>query len=338
MYQSIKVFIVLFLLGLSTPGTGQSSFSFFSEANQLPEGLLKERSVVFVKDKALNWEVKAAKVHDQLRRAGVDAVAYYALSDILSGEDATRSFYNDIKDRSINQVIIADVSKQDVTLYFTAIPETGGFFKEGMQAYTITAPDITMAGNQLYKQVYSQKLERGNFLIIDQPEVFKNTHVVTARRVEAFNQDIRIDKLAVPKFTASMMGDIDPEQANAALDSIFSKYYPYEYGLVDPGMTADEMISQGYLMVLKKLHNNGESIKRMLGYNLDKNETLYISVKKGPEGEVRKYSPSDDVFKYYVQQLYTKDIYLGNEWDAGHTWQIALKTHIANLKAATLRK
>jgi hypothetical protein len=98
-------------------------------------------------------------------------------------------------------------------------------------------------------------------------------------------------------------------------------------------MSAEEMISDGYLMVLKKLENNGESLRRMLGYTLSEGETLLISIRKGEDEKVMKYRIDEHVHKYYVQQLYTKDIYLGNSWDAGNSWQEALINHIANMKA-----
>jgi len=99
-------------------------------------------------------------------------------------------------------------------------------------------------------------------------------------------------------------------------------------------ISEEEMITQGYLMVLRKLENNGESLKRMLGYNIKEDETIYISVKNGENSKVSKFKKSDVVHKYYVQQLYTKDIYLGAEWDADTTWQQALINHVENINTA----
>jgi hypothetical protein len=188
-------------------------------------------------------------------------------------------------------------------------------------------------GARLQILVNKSGLERENYLIIDVPETFKRTNVIKSRRVANFNPDIRIDKLAVPKFENNIMLDVDVDKANAELDSIMNQHYPFEYGLVDPGMSAEEMISEGYLMVLKRLQNNGESLRRMLGYNLTEGETLLISVRKGDNEKVMKYRIDEHVHKYYVQQLYTKDIYLGDSWDAGKTWQEALINHVENLKA-----
>jgi hypothetical protein len=202
-----------------------------------------------------------------------------------------------------------------------------------MQAFYLDAKSLEKLGADLQIMVNKSDLARENFLIIDVPETFKRTNVIKSRRVASFNPDIRIDKLAVPKFTDNIMLDLDVAKANAALDSIMKQHYPFKYGLIDPEMTTEEMISQGYLMVLKKLQNNGESLRRMLGYDLSERETLLISVRKGEDEKVMKYRINEHLHKYYVQQLYTKDIYLGDAWDAGKTWQEALINHVENLKA-----
>jgi hypothetical protein len=326
--------IFLFLLIFSClKGFSQETFPFLSKSNQLPKDLLSKRAVVFMNVNSLTWETEAKKVHDVFIQIGVDAVAYYALSDIMSGEDATTAFYSDITQRSIENLVIVNQSDVGFELYATKIPEKGGFFQKGMDAFFLKSPSLKELGAKLQSTVSKSNLERENFLIIDVPETFKRTNVIKSRRVVDYNPDIRIDKLAVPKFENNIMLDMDIEKANAELDSIMNQYYPFKYGLVDPGMSAEEMISDGYLMVLKKLENNGESLRRMLGYTLSEGETLLISIRKGEDEKVMKYRIDEHVHKYYVQQLYTKDIYLGNSWDAGNSWQEALINHIANMKA-----
>ncbi|WKK82693.2 hypothetical protein [Marivirga arenosa] len=330
------IFSLLFLF-MCFRGISQDDFPFLTKTDQLPKDLLSKRAVVFMNINSLNWEKEAQIIHNNFVEIGVDAVAYYSLSDIMSGEDATKAFYSDITDRSIENMLIVHQMDSGFALYATKIPEEGGFFQNGMKAFYLQDKTLKELGSQLRTLVNKSGLERENFLIIDVPETFKKTRVIKSRRVENFNPDIRIDKLAVPKFTESIMLDMDVDQANMALDSIMENYYPFEYGLVEPGMTAEEMISQGYLMVLKKLQNNGESLRRMLGYDLSEEETILISIRKGPNEEVMKYRIDQQVHKYYVQQLYTKDIYLGEEWDAGQSWQEALFNHIENLKAKLKR-
>jgi hypothetical protein len=318
---------------LSLEGISQEPFPFLNKSNKLPKDLLRKRAVVFMNVNSLNWDEEAKKIHDSFIKIGVDAVAYYALSDIMSGEDATTAFYSDITDRSIENMLIVHQSNDGIELYATKIPEEGGFFQKGMQAFFMQAPSLKELGADLQILVNKSGLERENFLIIDVPETFKRTNVIKSRRVADFNPDIRIDKLAVPKFEENIMLDVDVGKANEELDSIMKQYYPFKYGLVDPEMSDEELISEGYLMVLKKLQNNGESLRRMLGYDLSEGETILISVRKGEDEKVMKYRIDEHVHKYYVQQLYTKDIYLGNNWDAGKTWQEALINHVENLKA-----
>lgn len=330
----MKHYIFLFLLLFaSLKGFSQEAFPFFDKSNQLPKDLLSNRAVVFMNVNSLKWEKEAQKIHDNFITIGVDAVAYYALSDIMSGEDATTAFYSDINERSIESLLIVHQSSTGFEFYATKIPTEGGFFQKGMQAFYLQASSLKELGKELELQVDKADLQRENFLIIDTPEVFKRTHVIKSRRVENFNPDVKVDKLAVPKFENSIMLNVDIEKANAELDSIMTEHYPFKYGLVDPAMSTEELIRNGYLMVLKKLENNGESLRRMLGYQLTEGETLLISVRKGNNGQVMKYGTSEHVNKYYMQQLHTKDIYLGSDWDAGISWQEALINHIENLKA-----
>jgi len=323
----------LLLIFTSLEGISQEPFPFLNKSNQLPKDLLNKRAVVFMNVNSLKWDEEAKKIHQSFIEIGVDAVAYYALSDIMSGEDATTAFYSDITDRSIENMLIVHQSDIGFELYATKIPEEGGFFEKGMQAFYMEAPSLKELGTDLLSLIKKSDLERENFLIIDVPETFKRTNVIKSRRVANFNPDIRIDKLAVPKFENNIMLDVDVEKANAELDSIMNQHYPFKYGLVDPEMSTEEMISEGYLMVLKKLENNGESLRRMLGYKLSEGETLLISIRKGEDEKVMKYRINEHVHKYYVQQLYTKDIYLGDSWDAGKNWQEALINHVENLKA-----
>jgi len=337
--RNFSILIVIVLLTGSTiiDSRAQSDFQFFNKSGELPERLLKTRSVIFMNVDKLNWEVEARKIHKSFVSIGIDAVAYYALSDILSGHDATNSFYQDITDRSISSMIIVNETDQGFSIYLGKIPEGGSFFESNMSVYSLSAPSLEELGDILVNRVEQSDLERENFLIIDVPEIFKRTNVIKTRRVTDFNADLRIDKLAVPKFESGVMIKGNVAEMNAELDTLLKNNYPFKYGLVAPNLSDDEMISQGYLMVLRKLENNVESLKRMLGYDLKAGETIHISTIKGNPNELVKIFAEQRAHKYYIQQLYTKDIYLGNIWDAGKTWQTALLHHLNNL-ALDLKK
>lgn len=131
----MRLYLFSILLAfVSLEGFSQEAFPFLNKSTQLPEDLLSRRAVVFMNVKPLNWEQEAQKVHNSFIEIGVDAVAYYALSDIMSGEDATTAFYSDITQRSIENMLIVHQLDNGYELYATKIPEEGGFFQEGMNA------------------------------------------------------------------------------------------------------------------------------------------------------------------------------------------------------------
>jgi hypothetical protein len=217
----MKHIIFSFLLIFVTlEAQSQGAFPFLNKTNQLPKDLLSKRAAVFINVNELNWDKEANKIHQSFREIGVDAVAYYALSDIMSGHDATKAFYADITQRSIENLLIVHQSDAGYELFATKIPEEGGFFHDGMDAFHLQAKTLKDLGPKLEGLVNKSDLERENFLIIDVPETFKRTNVIKSRRVENFNPDIRIDKLAVPKFEQNIMIDVDIDQANQELDSI----------------------------------------------------------------------------------------------------------------------
>ncbi len=331
MYKKLVLLLFTAFLGINFL-FGQSSFKFFNEKAELPKALIKTRSVVFMNVKSLDWAKEAAKIHKSFMSIGIDAVAYYALSDILSGHDATNAFYRDITERSISSMIIINKENNEYAAYLGDIPDGGSFFVPNMEVYDIRAESLEALGERIILEIEQARLERENFLIVDIPEVFQRTNVIKTRRVADFNADIRIDKLAVPKFESSVLITGDVNAMNAELDTLLKNNYPFKYGLVDPNLPDEDLISQGYLMVLRKLENNVESLKRMLGYELKENETIHISTRKGNPDRLIKIFADNNAHKYYVQQLYTKDIYLGNIWDAGKSWQEALSNHVNNLK------
>ena len=71
-------------------GFSQDDFPFLTKTDELPKDLLSKRAVVFMNVKSLNWGQQAKDIHKSFTEIGVDAVAYYSLSDILSGEDYSK--------------------------------------------------------------------------------------------------------------------------------------------------------------------------------------------------------------------------------------------------------
>jgi hypothetical protein len=70
----------------------------------------------------------------------------------------------------------------------------------------------------------------------------------------------------------------------------------------------------------------------LLNYEVDEDDEYYITVKITKGKPSMRYIPTQaPVYKYYIKNLKTKNIYLGKNWDADETWQESLKNVLYNI-------
>ena len=302
-----------------------------------------------------DWRSFSKEAHDGFRKIGIDAVAYYYLDDVNAGLDAKTSFLNPLEQRQIQNLIFIrreeTVLGSEVVLNITKRID-GPLIKLGQPTYQLRRNAIGEIIAQLGRDVYANKLINQNYLILDQPEFFTDSHVVKGRRNESFNSDLKIGKLAVPLFQRYQIPvDVDSasipsdklsiiasynrsvEMANQKLEEIMSTY-PFKYELVDYTVGEEHLYRREFSYVLMFLHSTGRSIRELLNYDVDYNETDYITLKTIDEGvtSLVQLPAGTTVFKYYMKQLVNKEIYLGNQWDADLTWEEALANHLNNFK------
>ena len=86
---------------------------FLDYNNQLPEDLLRTKSVVFVdvpnqsrSSLRGDWKGLANEAHQTFKEAGVDAVAYYNLGDVEANSDASELLVEGLKNRQIENMIV----------------------------------------------------------------------------------------------------------------------------------------------------------------------------------------------------------------------------------------
>ena len=121
------------------------------------------------------------------------------------------------------------------------------------------------------------------------------------------------------------------DQYNKELASIMETY-KYDFGFVDRTTSDKDLMIAGYAYVLRRLHTSGLEIKRLLNYDVDEEEEYYITVKMLNGKPTMRYIPiKAPVYKYYIKNLKTGNIYLGRDWDADETWQESLKNVIYNI-------
>ena len=290
------------------------AFRFATVGDQLPPELLHTKSVVFVDvidaagRRQGDWRALAQEVHGTFKDLGIDAVAYYYWPDANAGPDATRQLAKQLNQRYIQNVIYLahNQSAKEYVLLIARFNTENPYVNREKRAFQLVAGTPTTLARQLDNVVRRSGLEKQNFLVIDVPEFFVGSgNVIQGNRAEGFAQDLKLDKLAIPRFG---------NEQDSALMRIM-KPYPYEYALVNANRSEDELRQEGYQFILRRLHTREDNLKKMLGYPTESGGTNQKSV-----------------YKYYVKHIYTGDVYLGNAWDADASWQAALINHLRNMR------
>ena len=330
--------------------------------NYVPENILSGRSVVFVSvrnndpnDRG-DWKEFAKEAHDYFYRIGIDPVAYYFIDDVKAGKDVTNAIINDLNKRMIKNLIFLDKDSRKSNEYYTLImTEFAGkenFLMHDQKAWVNHNDELNKVFINLFKSIGRKNMHKKNLLVLERPEFYRDTPIIRGKRFERYQSDLKLDKLAVPVFlTEQIPADYTENEINEYIaqelkekNSRMEKYneelqaimdqYPYEYGILDvTGKSRDQLINEGYQYILLSINTAGKSVKQILDYEVDPNETDYVTVKSvNGEVTIETVPVKAPVHKFYVKHLFTGDVYLGTKWDADKTWQSALKNYITGMK------
>ncbi len=334
--------------------------------NSIPQNLMSSRSAVFinfpdVEGRAVvrgDWKGFTQKVHEEFKRIGIDAVAYYHLSDFYSGIDATTGFMKPVKNRNIENLIFIRQTNNALgtKIEIIIVPNEASdkLLSPKQKAYRLQGSELRTLTQKLGRDIYRANLVNKNFLIIDRPEFFTDTDVIKGRRYESFSRDLKIGKLAVPLFSKyTFPANMDSsdltldkikiiQDYNKAIERLNSKLvsimenYPFKYELVNYSLGEDHLYRREFSYILMYLHAPGRNIRELLNYEIDYTETDYITLKTIMDEitTLEQIPVNAPVYKYYMKQIVNKEIYLGVQWDADLTWEGALLNHINNFKQA----
>ena len=300
-----------------------NALQFANTGGKLPEDLLHTKSAVFVDmidAPGTSWKELAHEVHPAFDELGIDAVAYYSWRDANAGPDATRKLAKELNQRYIENIIYLGYHQpsKEYVLLIAPFDTEDPFVNRQQGAFQLVAGTPQTLQRQLSNVVRRSGIEKQNFLVIDVPEFFIGAgNVVRGNRAEGFAQDLKLDKLAVPRFG---------NEQDSALQRIMQPY-PYEYALVDPERAEDDLRQDGYQYILLNLHTQEANIKNMLGYRDDSSQESTSSANKTTDT-----SAGPSVYKFYVKHIYTGDVYVGDTWDASPSWQTALTKYLRNMR------
>ncbi len=329
--------------------------SYLRRDQRLPETLISGRTVVMINtgtEQLISgaWKEKATELHDYLGNVKVDAVAYFYWQDFKAGRTATANFISLLNTRQIQNVVLfdyfPDTTRSDYAIKITPYSADEPLFKAGQSAWMIEGNELKDMVRILGQDIIRAEIPYQNFLISDYPEFFDDTQLLAKRRFPVYSTDIRIEKLAVPLFDsieikkpetipANIRQEIEDYNRKVASNNRELKElmasYPYKYELLPYREDGRFYFSNGFQFLLMGVHARGITLRKMLDYELSRNETHYISVHTVNDKPVAvKYPIDQPVHKYYIQHTISGNVYIGDQWDAGANWQEGLKNYIDN--------
>ncbi|MDH5604372.1 MAG: hypothetical protein OEY51_10540 [Cyclobacteriaceae bacterium] len=328
----IWLFSVLLLGNIHSFSQGniEEKMATLLPVDTLPSGLLKGKTVVLLEmesESTDEWDKVTTIVHENLKKAGVDAVAYYLYREFFAGVEVSRSFALDLMKREIDHMVLVKYTGDQGTVAVLVPVYNEALIQAGTTAWIKKGP-LNDIMKSLYIRAANSGLERTNFLINDVPERGVLTDPINGQRATYFSIVLDKNKLAIPKMNS--------EAENAELNQILSEVYPFAYGLVEGNIPEPELLSQGYQFILRHVKAPLLTTRDFLGYEHQEGVTAYMSsVRNGDEVEMKAIRIQEEVYKYYIKHIRSGTTYLGTEWDVDHTWQEALKNHINSMKNKT---
>ncbi len=367
--HKIKIIATFILFGFTLPpcaGQVMSSAELKmmtvlnSGTNAIPEDILISKTIVVISiDNGENsdrgdWKSLAREAHFYFKKLSIDAVLYFYVDELIAGFDVQGAITKQMNSRQVKNVFLLSkdlIDGQDQYLgVITSYNQSPDFISNNQNSWRSQTSDLEILFRNLARSIDNADLTSENLLIIDTPEFFRGVDIIKGRRSETYNTDLRIDRLAVPKYldlpsieqstaqsTSEMLALINEENSknlmrNSQLEQLMSAY-PYKYKIVPYDYDEKKLSSQGYQFVLMRIKSSGREVRKLLGYQ--DAEDIQEVIVRNQDNQItnsKKSIPLNEmVYKYYIKHINSGDIYLGEQWDGADTWQNAFKNHIIAL-------
>jgi len=288
----------------------------------VPGDLLATRSIALYDPSYKKSELE--EIQKTFAQIGIDTEAYIEKDVILAGRDFTGSYANYFITREIKYLVILDKVEKAYRMVVTPFNNTPALVDANQIAWMVTHSSLREMLMAAYRNSWiSQKKQ--NLLINDFPETEVKVNTITGRRSEFFAIDLKVDALAVPAFGEA--------KADTILYRMFKEHYPFKWKLMPPGTSEEEMRKKGFQYVLTEIQTRGIAAKQLLGYDLTKAESAYVST-TFPDGtaQLRAIPSETMIYKFYAKHIPSGNIFLGTRWDADTTWEQALKNYLKGFK------
>lgn len=316
--------IVLLLLPLCCVGQFLSEEAMIArlKSGGMPEEVVSKRSVILHSYTLTDQEIQT--IHENLIRTGIDAVGYFEADKVLAGGDVEKAYSKYFNKREITCLIFVQKKPSGFACYVTLYNGKSDFVNRDQVAWSSQASSLSQLMNDVYRTALSA-YKKKNLLINEIPETDLPVTIIEGSRNETFAYDLKVDNMAVPKFSDST--------SVRELTQIF-KSYPLRYQLTDNTIADKDLRNKGLLYVLCVVHTRSKTAKELLGYPVSKSESAFVSV-AFPDGQMQLKTITADthVYKFYARHIDSGNVFLGSKWDADTSWQQALQNFIKGLKA-----
>ncbi|MDW3196942.1 MAG: hypothetical protein R8G66_31485 [Cytophagales bacterium] len=318
--------------------------------DKIPSNLLSSRTGIILRTSdeldRKSWKKHGKTFHGAFLQMGIDPVIYLFEQDLFANKKVNEAYLKLIDNRDVENIIILSKSAGKFEMIIASGFNSQNVFKR-KAAWRAADIDTTPLLYKLGIVVKRSDIPATNFLVLSDPDYvedisfFKGSHLATypgvLRRQKlgvALMDSIRIDnKLPDDEKQELLAYNRKVKQFNVSLEKAFAQY-PYQWEMFS-FKDNDYALASGIQYVFQLVQTSGSGAKDLLNYPDHTKETQIISVTPGLiPGDVRlKRLPVETVvYKGYIYQARTDDVYVGKEWDADTDWQDAVRNFIFTLK------
>ena len=340
-----SLFYVFCLLVLPFFGKGQAidegilATLNVPQAPNLPQNIRNGKSIVLISTPSGTasgvWKKYAEEMQTFFVEQGVDAVAYLSIEELTENPVAQKQLAKDVfATRGIRNLIILSVLDEEGRFLISVGPynRKWTFFDPKTQFWMREVSELETVWEEMRTLFKSGSYARSNLLVLDRPEYFDMTISFTSR-TERFTKLMESQKVAVPMFVPlsadpniilRFKSDIltkKEDRSETAMSARNSELqalvdnYPFEAELVNFNeKSEDQWLRSGYGFILYYSSGTEKEVKNRLKYKTAKSKS------------------SDVLYKFYLKQLRTSNVYLGREWDAGDSYLQGLDNFINRVR------
>ena len=304
--------------------------------DELPVEITSERIAVVI-DEGSAWKATARLIHANFKQMGIEAMLYLNYKEVHGGQDVMRKTLNLMDKRQIKWVIFIEQKTAKRTLTIAKFSKDH-LVEVASKAWQVTGTTAIETLLQLAVKMRTMDLSYSNYLIPELPEYLFKWSLFKGTQYPSYPSQVKKAPLAISLFSQINMDGLtlnseqmeslkaynqQVERNNEKMKALFQDY-PYKVVFMED-QTDEQFFEKRYQFVLRYAYHQGDRLRELLGYRSEPTAINYVSTVASQEHQAVKEIPKETyVFKFYIQQTISGDIYVGSAYDADHTWEEAL--------------